>query len=82
MINRLLEKGIAIYAVLHDPAISKDQYQQLYLKDDQWGLQKQLTKVLKPLQMTTTVFGYEFNVLSSIIYPVLSTWAALKLPIS
>jgi len=44
---------------LHDPAISKDQYQQLYLKDDQWGLLEQLTKVLKPLKMATTVFGYE-----------------------
>ena len=31
----------------------------------------QLAKVLKPLQMATTVFGYEFNVLSLIIYPVL-----------
>jgi len=71
MINHLLEQRIAIDAVLHDPAVSKDQYQQLYLKDDQWGLLEQLTKVLKPLQMATTVFGYGCNTSSSIIYPVL-----------
>ena len=72
MIERLIEQKVTIYAVLHDSAVSIDQYQQLYLKDDHWLLLDQLAnKVLKPLQMATTVFGYEFNVSSSIIYPVL-----------
>ena len=71
MIDHFMEQKVVIYAVLHDPAVSKDQYQQLYLKDDQWALLDQLTKVLKPLQIVTTVFGYEFNVSSSIIYLVL-----------
>ena len=71
MIDRLVEQRVVIYAVLHDAAISKDQYQHLDLKEDQWVLLEQLTKVLEPLQIATTVFGYEVNTSSSIIYPVL-----------
>ena len=71
MIDRLVEQQVAIYAVLHDAAVSKDQYQHLDLKEDQWVLLQQLTKVLEPLQMATTVFGYEVNTSCSIIYPVL-----------
>ena len=54
MIDRLVEQRVAIYAVLHDAAISKDQYQHLYLKEDQWVLLEQLTKVLEPLQIVTS----------------------------
>ena len=71
MIDRLVEQRVAIYAVLHDATVSKDQYQHLDLKEDQWVLLEQLTKVLEPLQMATTVFSYEVNTSSSIIYPVL-----------
>ena len=41
------------------------------MKEDQWALLEQLAKVLEPLQMATTVFGYEVNTSSSIIYLVL-----------
>ena len=68
MIDRLVEQRVAIYADLHDAAVSKDQYQHLDLKEDQWVLLEQLTKVLEPLQMATTVFSYEVNTSSSIIY--------------
>ena len=71
MINRLVEQRVAIYAVLHDADVSKDHYQHLDLKEDQWVLLEQLSKVLEPLQMATTVFGYDVNTSSSIIYPVL-----------
>ena len=71
MIDRLVEQRVAIYAVLHDATVSKDQYQHLDLKEDQWVLLEQLTKVLEPLQMATTVFSYEVNTSSSIIYQVL-----------
>ena len=50
MINCLVEQRVAIYAVLHDATVSKNQYQHLDLKD-QWALLKQLAKVLEPLQM-------------------------------
>ena len=71
MIDRLVEQQVAIYAVLHDAAVSKDHYQHLDLKEDQWVVLEQLTKVLEPLQIATTVFGYEVNTSSSIIYPIL-----------
>ena len=71
MTGRLLEQQVAIYAVLHDAAVSKDYYQHLDLKEHQWVMLDQLTKVLEPLQIATTVFGYEVNNLSPIIYPVL-----------
>ena len=61
MINRLVEQQVAFYAFLHDAAVSKDQFQHLDLKEDQWVLLEQLSKVLEPLQMTTTVFGYDVN---------------------
>ena len=31
------------------------------MKEDQWVLLEQLTKVLELLQMTTTVFGHDVN---------------------
>ena len=71
MTGHLLEQQVAIYAVLHDAAVSKDYYQHLDLKEHQWVMLDQLTKVLEPLQIATTVFGYEVNTLSSIIYLVL-----------
>ena len=73
MTGRLLEQQeqVAIYAVLHDTAVCKDYYPHLDLKERQWVMLDQLTKVLEPLQIATTIFGYEVNTLSSIIYPVL-----------
>ena len=76
-----MEQGVEIYAVLHDAAVSKDLYQHLDLKEDQWLLLEQLTKVLEPLQMANTIFICEVNTLSSIIYPVLHglIWNHLKI---
>ena len=36
MMERLSEQRVAIYAVLHDPAVTKDQQKHLDLKEDQW----------------------------------------------
>ena len=51
-----------MWSYMHDAAVSKNQHQHLDLKD-QWALLEQLAKVLEPLQMATTVFGYEVNTL-------------------
>ena len=44
-----MEQQVDIHAVLHDAAVSKDHYQHLDFKEDQWVLLEQLTKVLEPL---------------------------------
>ena len=72
MLDRLAEQRVAIYAVIHDHAITKPQHRHLDLKDDQWELLSQLVTVLKPLQMATTVFSSDINVSCSIVYPVIN----------
>jgi hypothetical protein len=70
MYERLAEQQIAIYAVLHDTAITRPDHRQLDLKQDQWELLSQMVVVLKPLQVATTVISNEKNVCCSIIYPI------------
>ena len=54
MLERLAEQRVAIYAVIHDPAITKPEHRHLDLKDTQWDLLSQMVVVLKPLQIATT----------------------------
>lgn len=72
MLERLVEQRVAIYAVIHDPAITKPEHRHLDLKDAQWEVLSQMVIVLKPLQMATTVFSSDLNVSCSIIYPVIN----------
>ena len=72
MMERLSEERVAIYAVLHDPAVTKDQQKHLDLKEDQWEVLSQMVTALKPLQVATTVFSFEQNASCSIVYPVIN----------
>ncbi len=72
MMERLSEQRVAIYTVLHDPAVTKDDKKHLDLKEDQWELLSQMVTVLKPLQVATTVFSLEQNASCSIVYPVIN----------
>ena len=70
--EQLSEQRVAIYAVLHDPTITKNDQKHLYLKENKWELLSQMVTVLKPLQVATTVFSLEQNTSYSIIYPVIN----------
>ena len=61
--ERLSKQRVAIYAVLHDPAVTKDDQEHFDLKEDQWELLSQLA---------TTVFSLEQNASCSIGYPVIN----------
>ncbi len=53
MLERLAEQHVAIYAVIHDSAITKPQHRHLDLNDSQWELLSQLVAILKPFQIAT-----------------------------
>ena len=72
MAERLCEQHVAIYAVLLETTVAKGAYKHLDLKEDQWLLLSQLTALLEPLQMATTVLGLEQNSSCSIVYPVIN----------
>ena len=71
MLERLLEQRWCIYAVLHDDSGNQAGYKHLYLKDSQWELCEQLTKVLKPLQVATTALCESEVASISLVYPVI-----------
>ena len=72
MFERLLEQCLAIYAVLHDQAITKlSEAHVLDLTDDQWTLLEAIVPVLKPLYMSTRLMCSEEYPTLSGIYPVL-----------
>ena len=72
MFERLLEQRLAIYAVLHDQAITKpSEVRVLDLTDDQWTLLEAIVPVLKPLYMSTRLMCSEEYPTLSGIYPVL-----------
>ena len=71
MYERLLEQRWAIFAVIHDDQVTPSAQQHLDLTVDQWELLHQMTKVLKPLQMATTVLCKDQNVSSSLVFPVI-----------
>ena len=75
MFQRLIEKGLAIYAVLHDQAITKpseaEHSEVLDLTDDLWTLLEAIVPVLKPLYMSTRLMCSEKYPAHSGIYPVL-----------
>ena len=68
MFERLLEKSLAVYAVLHDQAITKpSEAWELDLTDDQWTLLEAIVYVFKSLYMSTRLmFSEEYPALSGI----------------
>ena len=72
MFECLLEQCLAIYAVLHDQAITKpSEARVLDLTDDQWTPLEAIVPVLKPLYMSTRLMCSEEYPTLSGIYPVL-----------
>ena len=71
MIDRLLEQRLAVYAVLHDPKVTKlDVARSLELSDDNWRVVEALIPVLKPLYLATRVMCSEEYPTLSGIYPI------------
>ena len=72
MFERLLEKSLAVYAVLHDQAITKSsEAWELDLTGDQWTLLEAIVNVFKSLYMSTRLMCSEEYPALSGISPVL-----------
>ena len=72
MLERLEEQRWALYAVLHDDLVTRQEHRVLDLKADQWELLKQVVPTLKPLQVATTALCLDQNVSASLIFPVIN----------
>lgn len=72
MFLRLLEQRLAVYAVLHDPKITKPADARILdMTDDQWTIIEGMIPVLKPLYMATRLMCSEEYPTLSGTYPVL-----------
>ncbi|XP_065193216.1 E3 SUMO-protein ligase ZBED1-like [Sycon ciliatum] len=69
MLKRLVELRLPVMAVLTAPGQNRN----LLLKDTQWTPAEQLTAALEPLKATTTVFGGQKYVTSSLVLPVVAS---------
>ena len=65
MLERLISESTAVMTVLE-----QSDHSHLKLSGTQWDLAKQVTAVLKPLQIATTALSMEQNPSISCVYPV------------
>ena len=72
MLERVEEQKWALYAVLHDDLVTRQEHRVLDLEVDQWELLKQVVPTLKPLQVATTSLCLDQNVSASLIFPVIN----------
>ncbi|XP_033731640.1 zinc finger BED domain-containing protein 4-like [Pecten maximus] len=71
MFERLIEQGLAVFAVLHNPAVtSLSDARRFELSDDVWRTIEEITPVLKPLQIATTTMSGSNSPTLSLVYPI------------
>jgi hypothetical protein len=72
MLERALEQRWTMSKILSNPELTpKREHRNLDLHNEQWELMAELVKVLKPLEIATTLFCSDQQVSLSCVFPIL-----------